>query len=108
MVDLHPPGIAFQQAYLALVQQVRGHYPGAYILCANGPMLLATDFGIAQTYINAVITQLHAAGDARIAYLSFGVQGAGNGYACDWHPSAATHAIMATTLESALAQGLGW
>jgi len=102
------PGAQFESTYLSFVQTVRGHYPNAYIVCANGPLLVSPDFTTAETYITGVVSQMKAAGDTRIEYLSFGMQGAGNGYGCDYHPSAATHAIMATTLEAALSSALGW
>jgi hypothetical protein len=43
-----------------------------------------------------------------MSYLEFPVQVAADGYGCDWHPSAATHAKMATLLTAELKTRLGW
>jgi lysophospholipase L1-like esterase len=99
------PGSGYETAYLALLRTVRGHYPNAYILCANGPLLTNPDFTTAEAYINGAITQM---GDPKVAYLSFGIQSGADGYGCDYHPNVATHAEMALTLEQALQAALGW
>ena len=102
------PGIGYQNSYVALLETIRTNYPNALIVCENGPMLLTTDFNLAEGYITAAIAARAAAGDTRVTYLSFGMQGAGNGYACDYHPSAITHGIMAAALEALLTEKLGW
>jgi hypothetical protein len=102
------PGPGFESAYVAFVQTVRSYYPNAYILCTNGPMLAEPSFSQAEAYIQSVISTLAANGDMRVGYLSFGIQDGSLGYACNGHPSAATHMEMAATLETTLNADLNW
>jgi len=102
------PGMEYETAYVALLTTIRTHYPHAYILCANGPLLLNPDFTTAETYIQGAIAQRNAAGDQNLGYLSFGIQSGMLGYGCDYHPDVATHAQMGATLAAALETALGW
>ena len=102
------PGTGYETAYVTLLTTIRTNYPHAYILCANGPLLLNPDFTTAQTYIQDAIATRNAAGDQNLGYLSFGIQSGMLGYGCDYHPDVATHAQMGATLASALQTALGW
>ena len=55
-----------------------------------------------------MIQTCNGEGDSKMSYLEFPVQVAADGYGCDWHPSAATHAKMATLLTAELKTRLGW
>jgi lysophospholipase L1-like esterase len=97
------PGAAFVTAYTMFLEQIRHNYPGAYILCTNGPMLADADYTTAAMYIQSAIA---AVGDARIAYLAFPTQMGDEG--CDGHPDVTTQAAMATRLAPVLKAALGW
>ncbi len=99
------PGAPFETAYLAFLKRVRQNYPSAVILLANSPMLSGAEYTAEATHLQAVITQM---ADAKVTYLPFATQLAANGAGCDYHPSPATHQIMATALEAALSAALGW
>lgn len=109
-----PDEKGFTDAYHALVAQVRGRYPQAHVFCALGPMLSdgyppgAAALTTARKYINTVVSELNAGGDARVHFIEFPVQDAANGYGCDWHPSLKTHQLMGAQLASAVAAALGW
>jgi lysophospholipase L1-like esterase len=102
---LGDPGPGFRDAYLTFVRRVRGHYPAALILCTLGPMLPSEQMGQARGYLDAMMAGL---GDRRVSYLEFPVQDPANGYGCDWHPSRATHRLMAELLTAELRRLLGW
>lgn len=102
------PGKPFETAYLGFVRKLRTAYPGAWIFPSVGPMLSGAQLTGAKTYINNVINTLKTEGDAKVALIEFATQAASDGYGCDWHPSLATNAKMATVLEAALKSKLGW
>jgi lysophospholipase L1-like esterase len=112
------PGNAFVQAYSMFIHALRQHYPNAYVICALSPMLADPNSAIASGYIDGVVQQLRAAGDARVSMLdvpaeggsSFGffTQLASAGYGCDYHPSPTTHRLMGTQLAMAIAGIAGW
>jgi lysophospholipase L1-like esterase len=104
----------FVASYRKLVQRVRAQYPGALIVCAVGPMLTdiyppgAHTLTRARAYVRAAVEAEKRAGDEKVVYLEFPVQDASNGYGCDYHPSAKTHALMAERLTAVLRTELGW
>jgi lysophospholipase L1-like esterase len=98
----------FTTAYKALLATVRGKYPDALILCAIGPLLYGTGLMNATSYINAVVADVNAAGDAKVKALNFGQQDASKGTGCDWHPSAAENQRMADLLVQELRAALSW
>jgi lysophospholipase L1-like esterase len=102
------PGKPFETAYLGFVKKLRTAYPSAWIFPAVGPMLSGTSLTQARTYLNNVINTLKAEGDTKVSLIEFATQSATDGYGCDWHPSLATNAKMATVLETALKSKLGW
>jgi lysophospholipase L1-like esterase len=102
------PGAAFQQAYVAFVQQLRKHYASANIVCALSPMLGDPARSQARTYLQAVVSQVMGAGDAHVSYFEFDEQLASDGYGCDYHPSPTTHQKMAAKLEPVLKSLDGW
>lgn len=108
------PGQPFADAYLALLKQVRGHYPNAYLFCALGPML-SDSFPVgamaltkARSYINGVVDKAHTDGDTRVSFVEFPTQDAANGLGCDYHPSLKTHQLMADKLKAAIQAVTGW
>ena len=59
-------------------------------------------------HLQKVIATRSAEGDAKMSFLEFPVQQQADGYGCDWHPSPATNAKMATLLTAELKTRLGW
>ncbi|MGO9834580.1 MAG: SGNH/GDSL hydrolase family protein [Polyangiaceae bacterium] len=108
------PGPGFAQAYTAFILQLRAHYAAAEIVCTLGPMLRDSvppgtmSRTQAGAYIEAAVKEARAAGDAHVRYLAFDEQQARDGYGCDWHPSLATHRLMAVKLEALVREITGW
>jgi Carbohydrate esterase 2 N-terminal/GDSL-like Lipase/Acylhydrolase family len=105
------PTTNFTAAYLSFVMTLRAAYPKAWILCAVGPLLGGTQFTEAEGAINSVISTRKAAGDRLLQLVEFPTQDCGSDGSecgCDYHPSAATHQMMATILHASLHNTLGW
>jgi lysophospholipase L1-like esterase len=108
------PGTGFVEAYTAFIRQLRGHYAAAEIVCTLGPMLRDSvppgtmSRTLAGAYIEEAVKEVRAAGDAHVRYLAFDEQQARDGYGCDWHPSLATHRLMAAKLEALVREVTGW
>jgi hypothetical protein len=105
------PSAGYQAAYLTFVTQLRGVYPQAFFFCALGPTMTAAGLASAHTAISNVIAMRAAAGDTKLKYVEFPTQNCqadGSGCGCDYHPNAATQQSMATILEGALHDTLGW
>jgi lysophospholipase L1-like esterase len=97
---------AFVRAYAALLEQIRGGNPRAFILCTVGPMLAGQDLERARAAIARAVEQRNAAGDARAAAYRMTTPNESPG--CDWHPGIATHRRMAEELEIPIKAALGW
>ncbi len=112
------PGNAFVQAYVAFLQQLRQHYPSAYVVCTGSPMLGDPDRTTAAGYIQGAVQQVRSAGDLRVTTLQipaeggslfgFATQLASDGYGCDYHPTVKTHSLMGAELAAAIPPILGW
>jgi lysophospholipase L1-like esterase len=103
------PGEAeFEAAYVALLERVRGHYPGAFIFCTVGPLLGGADLTTARAYIASAVQQRRDAGDLQVKAFELAPTDPNNGYGCDYHPSLKTHAVMAGELSALLRSELGW
>ncbi len=112
------PGSAFVDAYSAFVHQLRQHYPSAYVVCTESPMLGDPNRTIAAGDIQGVVQQVRAAGDTRVStleipsdggsFFGFAAQLVSDGYGCDYHPTVKTHALMGAQLAAALPAIVGW
>ncbi len=105
------PTASYQATYLSFVTTLRSVYPGAFIFCALGPMMSGTNLSSALTAINDVIAMRSAAGDTKLKLVQFPTQDCladGSGCGCDYHPNLAEHQAMATILEGAIHETLGW
>jgi lysophospholipase L1-like esterase len=109
-----PPDLGkFKTNYIKLVKQVRKAYPNAWILLATGPMLsdfFPTSFKALTTMratLNQIIAQLN---DDRVQFFEFPLNIASDADAtgCEWHPDVDQDTGMATKLEVALQQYVGW
>lgn len=101
------PGPEFEEAYLALLAEVRGHYPDARIYCAVGSSIEGSEYPRLKARLEKLVGDRKASGDD-VQLLDFGTTDYDDTYACDWHPSAATHQAMADTLLARLAAEFGW
>ncbi len=100
-----PDKATFEGGYKALLERIRAAYPSAHILCTNGPMLSGADLATVRGHIANVVAAL---ADPKISAFEVPAQDGTDGYGCDWHPSAARHQKVATVVEAALRQALGW
>ena len=103
-----PPEEAFVAAYSALLDTVRRRSPAAPIFCVLGPTLSDVfppgeeHLTIARRYVQRVVEQAKATGDAEVRYLEFPPQRRSDGYGCNYHPSVTTHRLMAARLAAAI------
>jgi lysophospholipase L1-like esterase len=104
--DGDPSQSEFSDAYRVFLEQLRAHYPDAWIICLQPTLLSGSDLDTASMYIDDVVSARNAAGDDHVVAhaLQFTVDGLG----CDYHPSLATHLSMATALTAELQRVLGW
>ncbi|HEX4336980.1 MAG TPA: GDSL-type esterase/lipase family protein [Polyangiaceae bacterium] len=103
------PGQPFVDAYKAFVVALRKHYPKAYVFLIDGPSMSGQPLVTAQGYLDQVVKAQNGAGDTRIAQIKVTPQDqAKNGIGCDYHPSAATDAIMGKALAVSIKSTMGW
>jgi lysophospholipase L1-like esterase len=102
------PGTPYETAYLGFVRNLRQKYADTFFVLTIGPMLDGSNLTAARGHIQNVIKTRASEGDGKMSYLEFPVQVSDDGYGCDWHPSAATNAKMATLLVAELKTRLGW
>jgi len=102
------PGTPYRTAYLDFLRSLRQKYPNTFFVLTIGPMLDGSNLTAIRTHLQAVISTRAGEGDSKMSYLEFPVQVAADGYGCDWHPSAATNAKMATLLTAELKTRLSW
>lgn len=98
----------FTTAYNNFVRKIRTQYPSAHIYCALGPMLSGDNLASARDYITSVVNSFNSSGDSKVHFIEFPVQDGSNGYGEDWHPSVATHALMANQLAARIRTDSGW
>jgi len=106
------PGAAYETAYLAFLDDVRSHYPYAWIFLAIGSMLGDTERDTILGHLESVLAARVDGGDDRVSVLDLGVQDMGSDGSvptgCDWHPNVADHQRMAAILQGELETRLGW
>lgn len=102
------PGAPYETAYLDFVRNLRKKYADAIFVLTIGPMLDGTNLSGVRTHLQSVIKTRASEGDSKMSYLEFPPQVAGDGYGCDWHPSAKTNAKMADQLVAELKKQLSW
>jgi lysophospholipase L1-like esterase len=103
--DDDPPGELFVGTYVEFLGHLRDVYPQALVLVLQ-PTLFGAEADMVQGYLEDVVAQRQAAGDAAVAYADVNVQWIGSG--CDGHPTVATHEGMAGRLVEELGLHLGW
>lgn len=103
--DNDPSQPLFVDEYVGFLAHVREVYPDTFILVLQ-PSLYGTEADMVQGYLEDVVAQRQAAGDADVAYADVNVEWIGSG--CDGHPTVATHEGMAGRLVEELQSHLGW
>jgi lysophospholipase L1-like esterase len=94
------PGQPFVTAYTTFLRRVRQNYPGATIVCTNGPMLTGSEATLAESYIQSAISMTE---DPKVVFMAFETQSqSAADQGCDGHPNVATQQAMATQLTSFL------
>jgi lysophospholipase L1-like esterase len=69
------PGAAFTTAYTTFVQQeLRPHYPNAWVILALSPMLGGGDRTQLSGYLNGIVSTLQGAGDKHVAYFAYDLE----------------------------------
>jgi lysophospholipase L1-like esterase len=97
----NPDAAAWSDAYKVFLQSIRTAYPKATIIAATGPMLTdlspsgAQQLTTLKGYIQTALTSL---ADANMFAFDFAVQDTAQPTGCNYHPSASTHAAMASSL----------
>lgn len=94
----------YAAAYVAFLKDVRAKNPNAPILCTLG--IMGTT--LCEAMELAVSDYTAETGDMNINSMRFEVQSAEDGYAVDWHPTAATHNKAAEKLTGFIREWLGW
>ncbi len=102
------PGTPYETAYLSFVRTLRQKYPDTYFVLTIGPMLDGANLTAIKGHIQNVIDTRSSEGDTKMSFLEFPVQQSSDGYGCDWHPSAKTHAKMSELVTAELKTRLGW
>jgi lysophospholipase L1-like esterase len=113
--DFWTPGLdrpAFVERYTAFLASLRGYYPKAALVAANGPMLNDQDppgepsWTHARADVQAAVAARRKLGDENVHILVFQPQT--GPYGQDWHPTLATHERLARELTQSLRGILGW
>lgn len=96
--------VAYRDAYVAFLKDLRGHNPNAKLVCALGIM-----GDRLYTMVDAAVKcYTEETGDENVACVYLFQQSAADGYAADWHPTAKTHEKAATRMAEQLRRLMGW
>ena len=98
-------GEAFVRDYTRFVGTVRARYPQAQLLLVNSPVFGPDPKARLAGYLQQVIENRTAAGDAALAAFTYDGQYASG---CSGHPGLEEHAQMADALEPVVRSLMGW
>lgn len=101
-----PTDAEFTGAYQDFLKHLRDKYPNAELVALVPTLLSGTDLSTAKAYIEKAVGQRKSAGDTKVVAVTLSFTQ--DGWGCDWHPSAKTHASMGAALTAELKQLLGW
>lgn len=102
----------FSNAYKTFIRTLRGHYPNASIIITVGVMISdyfptgGQHWTRIQDYVSNMVEEVNTAGDENVFYFQMDPQTAP--YGEDWHPTAATHKTMATSLTEFINNNIVW
>jgi hypothetical protein len=106
--DKTDPGAEFDNAYLAMLRELRVSYPGAQIIATSGPKPDgALGKAFAESVQEAVATQT-SNGDKKVSYLNLVSHPSEHQWGCGWQPGVGAHRDMANQLEQAIQETIGW
>jgi hypothetical protein len=98
------PGQPYEDAYVAFLKTVRGHYPDAWIFLTIGPMTSDPMLTTMRTHIANVVTTF---GDPKVVKIDIPTQDAST-TGCDYHPNVNEDQAMADALAPVIKSKLGW
>lgn len=97
--------VKFCSAYVTFIQDIRGHYPNAQIICLSSPMADNRFMPILKNYITGVVNYSVQQGDKGVQKFFFSKRYVGG---CGGHPTLAEHQLMAKELTDYIAGTMGW
>ncbi|HXN32433.1 MAG TPA: SGNH/GDSL hydrolase family protein [Polyangiaceae bacterium] len=98
------PGQPYEDAYVAFLRVVRGHYPNAWIFMTLGPMTSDPLLTQMRAHLANVVAKT---ADAKVTAVDIAAQD-GTMTGCDYHPNVAEDNVMAGVLVTAMKSKLGW
>jgi len=102
----------FVQTYITFISKLRTYYPCSSIICCVGTMMSdgypsgKYHWTRIQNYVSSVRDYFNNQNDSKVFYLKLSPQQ--SPYGEDWHPTEATHLIMANTLVDFINDNVGW
>jgi hypothetical protein len=95
----------FCDAYVNFIEEIRGYYPDAYIICLTSPMADASLTNFLKSCLTGIVNHFNTDGDNKVTNFFFS-QSYNSG--CGGHPDINEHQIISDELEPFLKQTLGW
>jgi lysophospholipase L1-like esterase len=102
--DKGDPGKPYEDAYVAFLRVVRGHYPRAWIFLTMGPMTGEPMLTQMRAHLKNVAATF---ADDLVVVVDMPAQDV-TSTGCDYHPNVAGHSAMAGVLAAAIRNKLGW
>jgi lysophospholipase L1-like esterase len=96
---------AFCNNYISFIEQLRGYYPKAMIICLSSPMADAGLAAFMKNVLTAIVGNRNKSGDRKITRYFFSKQ-YHNG--CDGHPDLAEHQLIAEELITFIKKTMIW
>lgn len=97
--------ILFCSAYVKFIQDLRGKYPEATIVCLTSPMANEELVAVLKKYISSVVHAVNAAGDKNVCSFFFS-RSYNDG--CGGHPDLEQHTEISAELTKYIKQLKGW
>ena len=96
---------AFQDHYVGFLQDIRGHYPKAQIICLTSPMADDSLTAYLKTNLTQIVARRNEAGDKNVHTFFFAHH---YNRGCGQHPNLDDHQLIAGELAPYLKATLGW
>lgn len=106
--DAGDPGPAFDEAYEALLKELRDTYPDALLIGAFGGMLDGERYIAARDSVRSAVEARSKAGDSKVRFLEFDLPESPRRWGCAWHPGLDAQQEMAEQIEAVLVKTLDW
>jgi hypothetical protein len=101
------PGQPYEDAYVAFLKTVRGHYANAWIFMTMGPMTADPLLAQMRMHLANVLAKVTGGGDMKVTTIDLATQDT-TMTGCDYHPNVAEDQKMAAALAPAIKAKLGW